>query len=116
MATSATFQTKVSVALRDAALAGRALFTRIDGVLFLAYPPEQAHDISPLAARTCAAPDGGRESGGSRSQPRGPAVRFCPDSGHKMKPGAQTAPPRAKELPLSCAYSPCLPRLRLPPV
>lgn len=55
--------------------------------------------------------DRGRDLGGSRRLMRGVLDRFCPVHRHSMKPEGFCARPRAKELPLSCAFVPYSPGL-----
>ena len=53
----------------------------------------------------------GRDLGGSRRLKSGVSNRFCPVPRLSLKPDGFIARPRAKELPLSCAYLHCLPDL-----
>lgn len=53
----------------------------------------------------------GRDLGGSRRLKSGVLNRFCPVPRLSMKPDGSIARPRAKELPLSCAFLHCLPDL-----
>ncbi len=114
MATAATLAINPNTRSGVTVGAGRKCKVRTDGVQRAAGAARQPHKFPPPGARESEVRSGGRGLGGSRSLIRGLSVRFCPDSGRQMKPGARTASPFAHELPLTCALFRCLPALPFP--